>query len=108
MQGGIRGNRSAGPVSVALTKREREAFEAEARRRGLGLSTTIRTLAVERANEIQADQQLERARRWQTERVRELAGHIESHGFEEATEAEIEALFGDVESGDGGTSTARG
>lgn len=40
------------PISVGVTKEQREAFEPEARRRGIGVSTTIRGLAVERATEL--------------------------------------------------------
>lgn len=40
------------PVSVAIAERERQRLEVEARRRGLGLSPTIRTLALERLAEI--------------------------------------------------------
>jgi hypothetical protein len=88
--------RKAVPVSLALTKRERATFEAEARKRGLGLSTTIRALAIERADEMHQQQQLDRAMRWQTERMRELIGVIESEGFREATQDDIDAIFGDA------------
>jgi len=63
MTNGSRARQRAGPVSVALTRPEKTTFEAEARRRGLGLSTTIRALAIERANEIREQRQRERAQR---------------------------------------------
>ena len=85
--------RKAPPVSIALAKPERSTFEAEAKRRRLGLSTTIRALASERANELSQERQRERARRWQTERLRELIARIERDGFEDATQAEIDAIF---------------
>lgn len=85
------------PVSVAMTKDQRDAFAAEARRRGLGISTTIRSLAVERATELLAQRQRERALRWQTERMRALAERIEAEGFVESSDAEIDALFDKAE-----------
>ena len=98
-----RGARAAGkeaPVSVALTTEQKQEFAAEARRRGLGVSTTIRTLAVERTNELRAQRQRERARRWQTERMRVLADRIEAGELGEASQAEIDAVFQDVDSTD--------
>lgn len=83
----------AAPISVAVTKSERAAFEAEARRRGLGVSTTIRSLAVERSNELQHERQLARALRWQTERMRKLADRIEAGEVDEVSQAEIDELF---------------
>ena len=90
-----RGDRAhkAPPVSVALTEPERSTFEAEAKRRGLGLSTTIRALAYERVSHVREERQRERARRWQTDRLRDLIARIERDGFEEATQAEIDAIF---------------
>ncbi len=88
-----RGDDKAPPISVGVTKSERGAFEAEARRRGLGVSTTIRSLAVERANQLRAERQRERALRWQTERMRALADRIEAGEIGEASQAEIDALF---------------
>jgi len=81
------------PVSVALSREQRDAFDAEARRRGLGISTTIRTLAAERVRDIREEQQRARALRWQTERLNALADRIDSEGFDEASQAEIDAVF---------------
>lgn len=91
----VRGDRGpkAPPVSLALTKPERSTFETEARRRGLGLSTTIRALAVERARQVEEERQRERARRWQGERLRQLIERIEQDGFHEATQAQIDEIF---------------
>jgi hypothetical protein len=83
----------ASPVSVALTEPERATFETEARRRGLGLSTTIRALAFERASQAREERQRERARRWQTARLRQLIERIERDGFEQATQQQIDAVF---------------
>jgi len=85
--------RKAPPVSIALAEPERSTFEAEAKRRQLGLSTTIRALASERVGELVEERQRARARRWQTERLNGLRERIERHGFEEATQAEIDAIF---------------
>lgn len=82
-----------GPVSVVLGADDRSMFQAEARRRRSALSTTIRTLAIERAEELRQARQRERARRWQTERLQRLIARIESDGFREVTEERIEAIF---------------
>jgi len=90
------------PVSVAMTKAQKDEFTAEARRRGLGVSTTIRTLAVERANELREERQRERARRWQTKRMQALADRIESGELGESSQAEIDAVFEEAEALDAG------
>lgn len=90
----------APPVSVALAKPERAAFQSEAERRGLGLSTTIRTLASERINDLREYRQRDRAMRWQTERLRALIERIHDDGFQEATQAEIDAIFAEAEAPD--------
>ena len=81
------------PISVAVTKEQRADFEAEARRRGVGVSTTIRSLAVERASELREQRERDRARRWQTGRLRALADRIEAGEFDEASKADIDAAF---------------
>lgn len=85
------------PVSVALAKPEREVFETEAERRGLGLSTTIRALAFERINELRDQRQRERASRWQTDRLHALVERIRREGFVEASQADIDAIFADTQ-----------
>jgi hypothetical protein len=52
-----------------------------------------RTLAVERAAELRARRQRERARRWQTQRMRALADRIEAGEIGEASQEEIDAVF---------------
>jgi len=84
------------PISVAMDKTEREFFEAEARRRGLGVSTTIRTLALERATELRERRQIERARQWQTQRMRVAVARIHTGQDPEVDQAEIDALFDDT------------
>ncbi len=88
------------PISVAVTKEQRSDFEAEARRRGVGVSTAIRSLAVERAGELRDERQRARARLWQTERLRAIADRVEAGGFVEASHAEIDAIFDEAEARD--------
>jgi len=85
------------PVSVALAKPERSAFESEAERRGLGLSTTIRTLAFERVNDLREQRQRDRTLRWQSDRLHALLERIRSEGFREASQADIDAIFAEAE-----------
>ena len=59
---------SAQPLSVALTAQQRQALAREGERRGMALSTTVRTLALERLREVATEDDLQRARRWQSER----------------------------------------
>jgi len=94
------------PVSVALAKPERAAFASEAKRRGLGLSTTIRTLAFERINELREQRQRGRAMRWQMDRLRALIERIDADGFREASQSEIDAIFAEADALDRNTSTA--
>jgi hypothetical protein len=84
------------PVSIAMNKQQRDAFAAEARRLGLGLSTTIRTLAMERIEDLRQQRQRERALRWQGDRMRALADRVEREGFDEATQGEVDAIFADA------------
>ena len=81
------------PISVAMDKSEREVFEAEARRRGLGVSTTIRALALERATELRDQRQIERAREWQTRRMRVAVERFHRGANPEVSEAEIDVVF---------------
>ncbi len=97
---------SAPPVSVALAKPERAVFQSEAERRGLGLSTTIRTLAFERMSDLREQRQRERAMRWQTDRLRALIERIHTDGFQEAGQAEIDAIFAEAEALDRRASAA--
>jgi len=94
------------PVSVALARPERTVFASEAKRRGLGLSTTIRTLAFERINELREQRQRERAMDWQMERLRELIERIHADGFQETSQSEIDAIFAEAEELDRSASTA--
>lgn len=93
----LRTTRKAPPVSVALAKPERAAFASEAKRRQLGLSTTIRALAFERITELADQRQRERATRWQTDRLKALIERIGDEGFQGSTQADIEAIFVDAE-----------
>ncbi len=88
-----RPRRATGPVSVVLSSEQRERLETEARRRGLGVSPTIRTLALERVAAIDEERQLARARLWQLERARELLDAIARGGVEESTWEAIDQIF---------------
>ncbi len=94
------------PVSVAVTRVQREEFEDEAQRRGLGISSTIRSLAVERIGELREQRQLERARRWQTERMHAFADRIDKGEVGEASWAEIDAIFEQADARDRRSSRA--
>jgi hypothetical protein len=78
-----------------MANEERDLFEAEARRRGLGVSTTIRALALERATELREQRQIERARQWQTRRMRAAVDAIDGGQNPEVDQADIDALFDD-------------
>ena len=49
----------------------------------------------ERVSELREKRQRAQARRWQTERLRELMARIERDGFKEATQARIDTVFKD-------------
>lgn len=85
----------ATPISVGVSTQQRRRFAAEAGRRGLGVSSTIRALAIERLADLERDEQLARARRWQAGQMRKVMARIARRGFEEASPAEIDALFED-------------
>lgn len=87
-------DRPSGPISLAVTADQRRRLAAEARRRGLGVSPTIRTLALERLAEIEEEGQLARAEKWQLERVRELVDEIARGGKRHSvSRREIDAIF---------------
>lgn len=88
-----RGQRRDAPVSIALAEAERSTFQAEARRRKAGLSTTIRSLAGERLEELRRERQRERARRWQIAQLDELIAEMERDGFREVSRDKIDAAF---------------
>ncbi len=85
--------RKAPPVSIALAETDRSTFEAEARRRKAGLSTTIRSLAAERVEQLRQERQRERARRWQLAQLDDLIAEIEHDGFREVSRDQINAAF---------------
>lgn len=88
-----RAARPAPPVSVAVSGEHRRRLEAEARRRGLGFSPTIRTLALERLTQLEDQRQLARARRWQLERALEVAEEIGRGTARSVSWDEVEAAF---------------
>ena len=85
--------RTEGPVSIAVSADHRLRLRAEARRRGLGFSSTIRTLALERLSEIEEERQLARARKWQLERALETVDGIERGDVNEVSWDEIDRIF---------------
>lgn len=87
---------SVGPVSVQLDDEDKREIAAEAKRRGLKLSPTIRTLAKERLAEISDERQLSRALAWQTERMLRLADRVESGDRSRASQADIDRIFSDA------------
>jgi len=86
----------AGPVSVQLDDSDKRDLAAEARFRGLGLSTTVRVLAKERLGEIREERQLTRARRWQLARLMRIADRVEAGDVSEVGQAEIDRIFDDA------------
>lgn len=81
------------PVRVAVSAEQRRRIAAEAERRGLGVSPTIRTLALERLADIDETRQLARARKWQLEQALRALDDIERGDVREVPWSEIEALF---------------
>lgn len=82
------------PVSVVVSAEQRRRIAAEAERRGLGVSPTIRTLALERLADIGEERQLARARKWQLEQALKVIDEIQRGNVPEVAWSEIEALFG--------------
>ena len=85
------------PISVAMDKEQREVFADEARRRGLGVSTTIRALALERAIQIRDERQLARARHWQTQRMRTMVDRMDGGDNPVIDQVDIDRIFDDAE-----------
>jgi len=85
------------PISVAVDKTARDLFAEEARRRGLGVSTTIRVLALERAKEIRQERQLAKAWKWQLQRAHEAIAAIDRGENPVVPHAEIDRLFDEAE-----------
>ncbi|MCC6809312.1 MAG: hypothetical protein IT381_17930 [Deltaproteobacteria bacterium] len=78
------------PVSIVLSPALRRRVSTEASRRGLKLSPTIRVLIGERLKDIDDFEGMTRAERWQREQVWSTWERIQEHGFEEASDAELE------------------
>jgi hypothetical protein len=81
------------PISVAVDKTARDVFAEEARRRGLGVSTTIRVLALERAKEIRKESQLARAWEWQLQRMRDVIAQTERGENPVVDDSEVDRIF---------------
>jgi len=98
---------SAGPVSVQLDDEDKREIGAEAQRRGLKLSPTIRTLAKERLAEIRDERQLSRALAWQTERMMRIADRVEAGDASRVSQADIDRIFSDARAIAGRSADAR-
>lgn len=85
------------PLSVTLTRPQREAFAREGVRRGIALSTAVRTLALERLRELTSEEELERARRWQGEEARKIFDAAQDGTMALVAEEEIDAIFADLD-----------
>lgn len=81
------------PVSIAIDPTDRASFLAEGKRRGLGLSPTIRTLAKERLATLDDARQRERALAWQTARAVRVWERFAVGTEREVPQAEIDAIF---------------
>lgn len=88
---------SAQPLSVALTAPQRQALAREGERRGMALSTTVRTLALERLREVATEDELQRARRWQSAEARKIFDQLQAGTMGEASQQDIDALFADLD-----------
>ena len=80
-------------MSVVLPAALRKRLTAEAKRRGLKLSPTIRVLLGERIHELDDAAQLSRAEEWQRAEAWATWERVQAEGHVEATEAELEAAF---------------
>ncbi len=89
--------RSAQALSVALSGAQRQALAREGQRRGMALSTTVRTLALERLREVATEEELQRARRWQSGEARKIFDQLQAGTMGEASEEEIDVLFADLD-----------
>jgi hypothetical protein len=79
---------------VVLPSPLRLTVAAEAKRRGLKLSTAIRVLVSERIREIEEAEELTRAEQWQRAQAWATWEKIQSGDRREVSDAEIEAVFG--------------
>lgn len=83
-----------GPVSVVFPSPLRVTVAAEAKRRGLKLSTVIRALVSERIREIEEAEELTHADQWQRMQAWATWEKIQSGDRHEVSDAQIEAVFG--------------
>ena len=97
----------AGPVSVQLDDEDKREIAAEAKRRGLKLSPTVRTLAKERLAEIREERQLSRARQWQTDRMMQIADRVEAGDTSRATQTDIDRTLEEARASAGEGTRAR-
>lgn len=84
---------SAGPLSVVLPKALRERLSIEARKRGLPLSTAVRTLVAERVREIDEASALSAADQWQRSQAWATWEQLEKGALEEVTRDDLAKDF---------------
>jgi len=82
-----------GPLSVVLPDDLRERLVAEAERRGLKLSTVVRTLVAERIREIDEAEELTKALEWQRAQAWGSWEALRAGAIEEAPAGSIDAAF---------------
>ena len=82
-----------GPVSVVLPSALRGTVAAEAKRRGLKLSTAVRVLVSERIREIKEAEELTQVEQWQRAQAWTTWEKIRSGDRREVSETEIGAVF---------------
>ena len=89
------GRRSAGgrAIRVVIPQDLEEKVEAEAKRRGLALSTAVRMLLLERVEELDDFERLTRAEEWQRAEAWATWQRMKSGDTREASKSEIDAEF---------------
>ena len=82
-----------GPLSVVLPPALRARLSAEAKRRGLPLSTAVRVLAAERVGEIDEASEVSQAQRWQRAQAWSAWEEVVAGTADEASAAELSVAF---------------
>lgn len=84
---------SQGPLSVVLPPALRARLTAEAKRRGLPLSTAVRVLAAERVGEIDQAGEVSEAQQWQRAQAWSAWEEVLAGTAEEASAADLSVEF---------------
>lgn len=87
--------RSAGgrAIRVVIPQELETRVEAEAKRRGLALSTAVRTLLLERVDELDDFERLTRAEEWQRAEAWATWQRMNAGDAREVSKSEIDAEF---------------